>query len=111
MEINNSFGPIDIAISGLRAHGKSIELISSNIANARTTNAGKGEPYRRLEAMLKKDGDDDISRADILNALDGVTNNMKKGGLAKKMAAGGSVSASRRGDGIARKGKTKGRFI
>ena len=36
---------------------------------------------------------------------------MKKGGKVKKMASGGSVSASRRGDGIASKGKTKGRYL
>lgn len=34
---------------------------------------------------------------------------MKKGGKVKKMAAGGS--ASRRADGCATKGKTKGRFV
>jgi hypothetical protein len=33
----------------------------------------------------------------------------KKGGMIKKMASGGSVSA--RGDGIAQRGKTKGRFV
>jgi flagellar basal-body rod protein FlgC len=32
-------------------------VISSNVANARTSDAGKGEPYRRLEAMFKTDGD------------------------------------------------------
>jgi len=58
MEVSNSFGPIDIAISGLRAQNKNMEVISSNVANARTTNAGKGEPYRRLETMFKSDGDD-----------------------------------------------------
>jgi len=58
MEIDSSFGPIDIAISGLRAQGKQMEVISSNVANARTTDAGKGEPYRRLEAIFKTDGDD-----------------------------------------------------
>ncbi len=58
MEIDSSFGPIDIAISGLRAQGKQMEVISSNVANARTTDAGKGEPYRRLEAVFKTDGDD-----------------------------------------------------
>ena len=58
MEVNNTFGPIDIAISGLRAQGKQMEVITSNVANARTTDAGKGEPYRRLEAMFKTDGDD-----------------------------------------------------
>lgn len=58
MEINNSFGPIDIAISGLRAQSKSIEVISSNVTNAQTTDNGDGQPYRRLEAVLKTDGED-----------------------------------------------------
>jgi flagellar basal-body rod protein FlgC len=57
MEVDNSFGPIDIAISGLRAQGKQMKVISSNVANARTSDAGKGEPYRRLEATFKTDGD------------------------------------------------------
>ncbi len=57
MEVENNFGPIDIAISGLRAQGKQIEIISSNVANARTTNASNGEPYRRLEASFKSDGE------------------------------------------------------
>jgi flagellar basal-body rod protein FlgC len=55
MEIKSSFGPIDIAISGLQAQNKSMDVISSNVANARTSNAGKGEPYRRLEAKFKTD--------------------------------------------------------
>ena len=57
MEVNSSFGPIDIAISGLRAQNKKMEIISSNVANAQTTDNGQGEPYRRLEAVLKTDGD------------------------------------------------------
>lgn len=60
MEVNNTFGPIDIAVSGMRAQSKNMEVISSNVANARTTNAGKGQPYRRLEAIFEAD-DDDIS--------------------------------------------------
>jgi flagellar basal-body rod protein FlgC len=39
----------------LQAQNKDIDVISSNVANARTTNAGKGEPYRRLEARFKTD--------------------------------------------------------
>ena len=40
-----------------------------------------------------------------------VMGGMKRGGSVKKMASGGSTSsASRRGDGIATKGKTKGRI-
>jgi flagellar basal-body rod protein FlgC len=53
MDANNIFGPVDMAVSGMRAQGKHMEVISSNVANARTTDAGKGEPYRRLEAVLE----------------------------------------------------------
>lgn len=56
MEIN-SFGPIDIAVSGLKAFGRQMEVVSSNVANARTTDAGNGEPYRRLEAIFKTSAD------------------------------------------------------
>ncbi len=57
MEVNNSFGPIDIAISGMRAQSKALALISSNVANAQSTDSGNGEPYRRLEAVLKAAGE------------------------------------------------------
>ncbi len=57
MEIDNFFSPLDIAISGMKAQGKQMEVISSNVANARTSDAGNGEPYRRLEATFKSDGD------------------------------------------------------
>jgi flagellar basal-body rod protein FlgC len=58
MKVENAFGPIDIAVSGLRAQNKQMEVISSNIANARTSDAGKGEPYRRLEAVFKTQKDE-----------------------------------------------------
>ena len=57
MEIDNSFGPIDISISGLRANGRQMKEISSNIANARTSDAGNGEPYRRHEVTFTTDDD------------------------------------------------------
>jgi len=57
MEVNNTLAPIDIAISGMRAQGKQMEVISSNVANARTIDAGKGKPYRRLEAIFKTEDD------------------------------------------------------
>lgn len=57
MEVNNTFSPVDIATSGLRAHSKQIEVISSNVANARTTDVGNGKPYRRLEATFKTEDD------------------------------------------------------
>ena len=60
MDTNSIFSPIDIAVSGLRAQGKHMQVISSNIANARTVDAGRGEPYRRLEALFKTE-DEGIS--------------------------------------------------
>lgn len=53
MKISNSVSPIDIAMSGLKAQNKNMEAISSNIANMRTTDAGNGEPYRRIEAKMR----------------------------------------------------------
>ena len=38
------------------------------------------------------------------------TDNKKRGGVVKKMANGGVVSASRRADGIAQRGKTRGKM-
>ena len=56
MKVDNTFSPVDIAISGLRAQSKQIEVISSNVANARTTDVGNGQPYRRLEAVFVPGG-------------------------------------------------------
>lgn len=76
MDISNTFGPIDIAISGLRAQSKNMQVISSNVANARTTDAGKGEPYRRLEVTFKTE-DDDISGVSIDEILPDMTDFQK----------------------------------
>ena len=57
MEVNTGFDPIDIAISGMQAQKKNIKLISSNVANAQSTDNGNGEPYRRVEAVFKTDED------------------------------------------------------
>jgi len=57
MSIDNVFGPVDIAISGMRAQGGQMEVISSNIANARTLDNGQGQPYRRLEMILRAENE------------------------------------------------------
>ena len=57
MKVNSGFGPIDIAISGMRAQGQNMELISSNVANAQSVDNGDGKPYRRVEANFRTDGD------------------------------------------------------
>jgi hypothetical protein len=46
-----------------------------------------------------------------ISPLAGAISGKHKGQPLTKMAKGGSVSASRRGDGCATKGKTKGRFV
>jgi len=65
MAIDKIFGPIDIATSALRAENKNMEVISSNIANAKVTDAGNGKPYRRLEALFKSQDDEDITGVTI----------------------------------------------
>jgi len=60
---------------------------------------------------LSEDSKDRIAHAENAKALrevDAEKEGMKKGGKVKKYASGGSVSS--RGDGIAQRGKTKGRM-
>lgn len=57
MAINGVFSPIDIAVSGLRAQGKQMEIISSNVANARTMKGENGMPYKRLQAIFESENE------------------------------------------------------
>lgn len=67
----------------------------------------KTRPFRK-GGMPDLTGDGKVTRADVLKGR-GV---FKHGGKVKKYASGGSVSsASKRADGCAVKGKTKGRFV
>jgi hypothetical protein len=67
----------------------------------------KPKPFRK-GGMPDLTGDGKVTRADVLKGR-GV---FKRGGNVKKYASGGSVSsASKRADGCAVKGKTKGRFV
>lgn len=75
----NGLGPIDIAISGLRAQGKSMELISSNVANAQTTDDGEGQPYRRIEAVFKADDSGGVSVDNVSMDMSDFTRILKPG--------------------------------
>jgi hypothetical protein len=67
----------------------------------------KPKPFRK-GGMPDLTGDGKVTRADVLKGR-GV---FKHGGKVKKYASGGSVSsASKRADGCAVKGKTKGSFV
>lgn len=52
MSVNGIFSGVDISTSGLQTQGRIMELVSANIANARTTDAGNGQPYRRQHAEV-----------------------------------------------------------
>ena len=65
MAAEDMFGAVDIAISGMRAHSASMSAIYANVANARTVDSGNGEPYRRVEAVLKQQVDEAISGVEV----------------------------------------------
>ena len=65
MRIGNTFGPVDIAVSGMRAQSTQMEVISSNIANARTVDTGQGQAYRRLQVLFGTDNEDDDGIAGV----------------------------------------------
>jgi len=69
IETTNMFNPIDIAASGLRAYNKQMEVISSNLANIQTTDAGNGQPYRRLIAEFKTTDEDSLSGVELADLV------------------------------------------
>lgn len=82
MEISGGmFGTIDIAVSGLKAQSRQMDVISSNIVNVQTTDAGDGKPYRRLEALLKanEDGLGGVYIADVVKDMGEMTRILKPG--------------------------------
>ena len=69
--------------------------------------SGKMAAFEKSGKDVEKKGMKEGSKADM--AMDKKQMMMKKGGTAKKMASGGSASA--RADGVAQKGKTKGKML
>ena len=61
MKVENAFTTIDIAVSGMNAHRKQMEVVSSNVANIQTIDAGDGKPYRRLELSFKAASEDGVT--------------------------------------------------
>ena len=69
--------------------------------------ASKMAAFEKSGKDVEKKGVKEGSKADM--AMDKKQMMMKKGGAAKKMASGGSASS--RADGVATKGKTKGKML
>jgi len=127
--------PLAGAISGKGLFGKGLAKLNTALgpmaglgprmaASAQKKNARSAATAAELAAMQKADFNARRNAAagirarpmveDIMVAQEAPAGApmMRKGGKVKKMAKGGSVSsASKRGDGCATKGKTKGRFV
>jgi hypothetical protein len=85
---------------------------------------GESAAGRVMQSLMNRSGEDEAvpsRETPSFSSLKGMTmrekmaamrGGMKKGGMVKKYKQGGTVSsASKRADGIAIKGKTKGRFV
>ncbi|MBS3734245.1 MAG: flagellar basal body rod protein FlgC [Phycisphaerae bacterium] len=58
MAVNAVSSSVDIAVSGLRAQSRRMNVIAENLANAHTTRTTGGGAYRRKEVVLDTAGDD-----------------------------------------------------
>ena len=84
---------------------KQIEFDRASEATGRSRRAAEGMSDAEAKAFRSKQNPR-LSEKDTTGGAIGY----RKGGAVKKFASGGSVSASRRGDGIAQKGKTRGKM-
>ncbi|HEY4014516.1 MAG TPA: flagellar basal body rod protein FlgC [Polyangiaceae bacterium] len=51
-QVSGVFSAMDIAASGLTAERGRMNVIASNLANARTTRGADGQPYQRLDPVF-----------------------------------------------------------
>ena len=111
----------DNANRGLDENGQPLQRTAAYVPRDQYTQSGKAMVDKQ-DAMAKRDAsmknyaprrDPNAAARAALSSGDSdeAGNPMKRGGKVKKMASGGSTSsASRRGDGIAQRGKTRGKF-
>ena len=66
MATEKLIGPIDIAISGLKAQSENMASIFKNVKNYQNADAGRGEPYRRIETKLKALPDGGVEVEDVV---------------------------------------------
>jgi len=106
------------ASKGMKFGGGEKTRADRQVINNPKTNQGKAELFKKggsmatkmnpgfMAMMAKKKSAQEGSKADMASDKKQM---MKKGGATKKMASGGSASA--RADGVAVKGKTKGKML
>jgi flagellar basal-body rod protein FlgC len=74
-QVSGIFSAMDIAASGLTAERGRMNVIASNLANARTTRGADGQPYRRLDPVF-------VARPVAPGSFDPVLRNVKEVSLA-----------------------------
>jgi flagellar basal-body rod protein FlgC len=74
-QVSGVFSAMDIAASGLSAERGRMNVIASNLANARTTRGPDGQPYRRLDPVF-------VARPVDPGSFDPVLRSMKEVDLA-----------------------------
>lgn len=65
------FDAIDASGSGLAAERMRMDVTSENLANAETTKAANGQPYRRKEVVLQEAGGAGNDFASVLSSVQG----------------------------------------
>lgn len=100
-KVLGSISPLAGAVTGKGAFGKGLSKLADS-------GLGMMVPMSYL-AKSQRDKAEREKAERAASTGQRASSTMKKGGTVKKMAAGGS--ASKRGDGIAKQGKTKGRFV
>jgi flagellar basal-body rod protein FlgC len=82
------FDAINASGSGLTAERMRMDVTSENLANAETTKAANGQPYRRKEVVLQEAGGAGNDFASVLSSVQGggssgggVTNGVKVAGI------------------------------
>jgi flagellar basal-body rod protein FlgC len=67
------FSALEVAGAGLSAERGRMNLIASNLANAHTTRAANGQPYRRLDPVFSTVSIDPTSSDAVLRQTEAVT--------------------------------------
>ena len=105
--ILGSISPAYGAITGKGAFGNALAAIGdTGMGGLAAMQAKSARDKRRAENAEEAAAQEEAEMRAKVRAMGGM--GMKKGGKVKKMAHGGS--ASKRADGIAQKGKTKGKM-
>ena len=67
MNVGALSNPVDVAVSGLHAQARRMNVVSSNIANVNTTRTVKGGPYCRQDVILTTGQDGRVQIDGIVN--------------------------------------------